>query len=153
MPCWAQRRLESQSTASTSSSFTDPSDIALPGLQPLPITHLGSTCTHTMHWEPTHTHTHTQHSFLYCIKTGLWKLTTLLVFNILYWHPKESTYTSFSLNKTLVTIVFSTAWTTEHVLSSPPQEYTVNTERQKRGCRICCKECKSREGIFFCNLI
>lgn len=49
MACWAQRRLESQCTVSTSSSSQDPSDIALPGLQPLPITHSVSARTHTMH--------------------------------------------------------------------------------------------------------
>lgn len=58
MPCWAQRRLESQCTVSTSSSSQDPSDIALPGLQPLPITHSVSTRTHSMHSVSQHTHTH-----------------------------------------------------------------------------------------------
>lgn len=41
--------LESQSTVSTSSNSQDPSDIALPGLQPLPLTNSVSAHTHTMH--------------------------------------------------------------------------------------------------------
>lgn len=58
MACWAQRRLESQCTVSTSSSSQDPSDIALPGLQPLPKTHSVSARTHTMHSVSQHTHIH-----------------------------------------------------------------------------------------------
>lgn len=60
MACWAQRRLESQCTVSTSSSSQDPSDIALPGLQPLPVTHLVSAHTHIpcIQWANTHTNMH-----------------------------------------------------------------------------------------------
>lgn len=57
MPCWAQWRHESRSTASTSSNCTDPSDIAITGLQPLPSAYSGSTHTHTMDLESQHTHT------------------------------------------------------------------------------------------------
>lgn len=75
MPCWAQRRLESQCTVSTSSSSQDPSDIALPGLQPLPITHSVSTRTHTMHSVSQHTHTllaiPSNYHILYGINRGL----------------------------------------------------------------------------------
>lgn len=60
MPCWAQRRLESQSTVSTSFCSKDPSDIILPGLQPLPIAHAGSARTDTVHSEHQHPHTNEQ---------------------------------------------------------------------------------------------
>lgn len=97
MPCWAQRRLESQCTVSASSSSQDPGDIALPGLQPLPIAHSVSTRTHTMHSsEPTHTHEHSNgntlklalsHSIWHQQRIGLqktWKWTALMTFKILY---------------------------------------------------------------------
>ena len=97
MPCWAQRRLESQCTVSTSSSSQDPSDIALPRLQPLPVTHSVSARTHTMHSaSQTHAYTNT-HSTSNTLKLALSRSTWHQQRTVtdIFHHLKESKHSCF----------------------------------------------------------